>query len=230
MLRTAIYVFAALTLVAASALAAEITDVNNTFRFTVPEGWTQEPPPMPALTVVVVSPRRPETGGNCNVVAGQDEATKSMSQSEVEAQAAAQINEEFWKGGISAVRGVKSTTIEKWGDKTQRGRKVFYMKATTDFAIGDVAFIVTQVIDLHPLPGRTYVVTCTARAEGFAREESDFESIMASFEPTPEMTVAAVRDRTPVTSVIGRSQAMARNAATLAADSVNAGAARAGVR
>lgn len=231
MLRTLSCALATVILAATFALAGEITDVDNTFRFTVPEGWTKEAPPIPTLALVVVSPRRPETGGNCNVVAAPDETTKSMSQSELESLVSGQINEKFWKDAIGGVEGAKSTTIDKWGDKTQRGRKVFYVKATSDYVIAGHALTVTQVMDLHAIPGRTYAVTCTALADGFAREASDFESIMASFEPTPELTVAAVRGRAPSSiASAGRGPVIAHAAAKVASEALEAGFERARAR
>lgn len=87
MLRLATYALGLLALAQASALAGEITDPKHTFRLTVPKGWTTEPSPSPAIDVVVASPRKAETDGSCNVVAGQDGSTASMSQSDLDAHA-----------------------------------------------------------------------------------------------------------------------------------------------
>jgi len=91
------------------------------------------------------------------------------------------------------VKQIKSTTIDNWGERTQRGRKVFFVKATSEVEVPGVSLVVTQLLDLHPTPGTVFAVTCTALAAGFAREEKDFETVMTSFEPLPDMTVAAFR-------------------------------------
>jgi hypothetical protein len=213
---------AAAFVLAATALAGEVTDPSNTFRMTTPDGWTSDTPPTPAVAVVVISPRRNETGGNCNVVSAADESTKKLSQAEVEAMFDGKINGDFWKASLGMARGIKSTTIEKWGDKTQRGRKVFYMRSTSDFVVGDRALTVTQLADFHVVPGRIYIVTCTAAAQSIAREETDFAAIMESFEPVPDILVSSLRPRRPMPFA-----ANVRPAAFAAQEALNVGAWRA---
>lgn len=213
---------AAFILVATTAAAGDFTDPNNTFRLTTPDGWTTETPPIQTVAVVVISPRRAETGGNCNVVTAADESTKKLSQSEVEALFAGRINGEFWKSSLAMAPGFKSTTIEKWGDKTQRGRKLFYMRSTSDIAVGDRALTVTQLADFHVVPGRFYIVTCTAIAQAIAREETDFAAILASFEPIADILVSSLRPRGPMPFA-----ANVRPAAFAASEALNVGAWRA---
>jgi hypothetical protein len=191
------FAIAILTLTATAVTAGEYTDVNSTFRLTKPDDWAAAAPPIDGIAVVITSPRRADTGGNCNVAVVPVEATKSMTQAEIEASMSAEFTQEGWKEGIKTVRGFKSTNVEKFGDRMQRGRKVFFVKATSDFVIGTEALSVTQLQDFHPIPGRLYVVTCTARAAGFETEAAHFDMIMTSFEPIPHMTVSADRGTVP---------------------------------
>lgn len=227
MLRITACAIAVFTLTGTAALAGEFTDANNTFRLTKPDSWTTETPPIDGLAVVIVSPRRVETGANCNVVVVPVEATKSMTQTEIEAEISGQFTEEAWMSGIKSVKGFKSTKVEKLGERAQHGRKVFFVKATSEFSIGSETIAVTQLQDFHAIPGRAYVVTCTARATGFEIEASDFEMIMTSFEPIPYMTVAAGRTSAPA-SVANPSRApmVLRAATNASAVSFEAGAVR----
>lgn len=179
--------------ITSSTQAGEFSDRNNTFRLTAPDGWATEPPSIPTLSLAIASPRKPETGGNCNVVVAPVDATRSISQTEAEAQFFAQLKESDWKTAVAAIRGHKSSTIETWEERTHRGRKALHIKSTSTFGIDGDELTITQVQDFHPIPGRLYAVTCTALAAGFEQEANDFAAIMASFEPLPDMTVGAVR-------------------------------------
>ena len=197
MFRTIAGAVAALALVT-SAHAREMTDANNQFKVTVPDTWTSETPPVPAISLIVVSPRKPETGGNCNVVVAAN-PMKGMTQAEIDQQLSSAINADFWKAMISQTKIFKTVNIDDWGTREQRGRKVYYVKATSQVEAGGNAFSITQLMDLYPMPGTTAGITCTARTEGLELEAADFASIMGSFEPRPDMTVAAFRlPRVPV--------------------------------
>jgi hypothetical protein len=198
MVRVIICMFAALLLAGLPAQAGDFTDKNNTFRLTVPEGWTVQTPP-PQLAVVVTSPRVADTGGNCNALTGAEEGTRTMSQAEVEADVGKHITPEFWKTSIMANKMFKSTTVEASGDKVQRGRKVFFVKTRSDVELNGVAFKVVQLANLHVIPGRFYLSTCTVEAVALDQESADFETVLTSFEPIPEATVASLSNRAPVT-------------------------------
>jgi hypothetical protein len=231
MFRIVACAMAALALTATAATAAEYTDANNTFRLKMPDDWTTERPPIETVAVVIVSPRRVETGGNCNVVLAPVEATKSMSQAEIEADLSGQFNEEYWKAEFRGAGGFKSTTIEKHGERMQHGRKVFFVKATSEFVAGDITLFITQLVDYHAIPGRVYAVSCTVRQTGFEREVADFEMIMTSFEPIPYMTVAAGRTSAP-SRVAGpsRAPAIVQAVTKTSSDALEVGAARSAVR
>lgn len=231
MFRTTACAIAALALTGTAAMGGEYTDANSTFRFTKPDSWTTETPPIDRVAVVVVSPRRVETGGNCNIVVVPVEETKSKTQAEIEAELSGQFNEEAWTAGLKSVKGFKSTKIETLGDRTQHGRKVFYVKATSEFVVGNATIAVTQLQDFHAIPGRVYVVTCTARATAFETEATDFEMIMTSFEPIPYMTVAAGRTSAPSSIARpSRAPAVIQAVAEASSYSLEAGATRSGMR
>lgn len=227
MLRTTICAVAAMAL-AVTATAGEYADVNGTFRVTVPDDWTTHTAPVAGIALVTASPRLKETGGNCNFAVLEIEQTKSMTQAQVESEFATTFTEEAWKAEISQIKGLKSTTVEDLGNKTQRGRKVFFVTATSEFVIGATTLAVKQLQDFHPIPGRVYVVTCTALSAGYEQEAANFAGIMTSFEPIPYMTVSANHTLAP--SLPGQGVAMTRTAAKAAAVSVEAGALRSRAR
>lgn len=191
-------------ILATSSFAGEVTDKEGTYRLTAPEGWTSVEAPFQGISLVIISPRRDQTGGNCNIIVIPTPATRSMSQAEVEAEFGAQLNEQFWRESIDQ-EGLKLISLDQWGDKKQRGRKVFFAKVTTEAAPEGVARLFKQEQNLHVIPGRAYAVTCTAYAEGHTAEVADFDSILASFEPLLDMTVAAQPAPAP-SAITARSQ------------------------
>lgn len=181
MFRIAACALAAMAVAATASHAADLSDAANTFRVTVPDGWVAEPPAI-QVSLAVTSPRKPETGGNCTIVTGSDKTSKATSQAEFDDFLATQVNEPFWRTVASSINGVRSGTVEA-GGKTRRGRMVFFAKLTTTIATSDGTLSLTQLMDVQGIPGRLYVVTCTALTKGFDREAADFEAIMTSFEP-----------------------------------------------
>lgn len=191
MLRALVIVLSALALSQMTSSAREIVDANNSFRVTVPDDWGQMASASSSVALVVVSPRAAQTGGNCNVSVTADASSKGKTQAEIDANASAEVNEQFWLAVLGATRLFKSTTIDSSGERIHRGRKVFQVKATSEMA--NVPAKITQVLNMHPLPGQIFVASCTALAEKFAIEEADFDAILASFDPSAELTVSLPR-------------------------------------
>lgn len=190
MLRTTACVLATLAVAATIASAAELSDAANTFRLRAPDGWTAEPPSI-QLSLAVTSPRKPATGGNCTIVTGSDES-QSMSQAEFDDFLATQVNEGFWRTVAFSIAGVRSGTVEG-GGKSRRGRMVYFAKLTSTVATSDGTLSLTQLMEVQGIPGRLYVVTCTALTTGFDRDAADFEAIMTSFEPVPSASAPPAR-------------------------------------
>lgn len=188
MLRTIVVMLSVFVLAQTPALAREIADADNAFRVTVPDNWSQIPSPSSAVALVVASPRVAETGGNCNVALTLDATSRGKTQAEVDAEASTQINDQFWLAVLGSTRLFKSTTIDSSGDRMQRGRKVFTVKATSELASAPAK--ITQLLNMHPMPGQVFVTSCTARTEKFALEEADFDAILSSFDPSAELTVS----------------------------------------
>jgi hypothetical protein len=199
MLRALACALAMLALMETAAVAEEVSDANNTFRLTIPDGWTKVPPPFAGVALIVASPRIEETGGSCNVIIAEVEETRSMTQAEAEALAIAAFTEEAWKAEIASIRFVKSVTIEQSGVKEHRGRKAFFVRAIVDFDLNGTVVSFKNLQDFHVIPGRMYAVTCASLAAAYDQEAADLETIMASFEPIPSMTVAGTRARAPST-------------------------------
>ena len=180
--------FAACALTATT-MAGELSDTDRRFRLTAPDGWITQPTPGEPIALVIASPRIAETRGNCNVFAAKNELA-GKSQAEVDKYASDMVNNEaFWKAALGSVPVFKSTTIDKFGARDADGRKVFFVKATSRAESGGTALMVTQLQDMHPTPGMTFAVTCTALTDKFEREETDFASIMTSFKPSMGLMV-----------------------------------------
>jgi hypothetical protein len=189
MLRSSVFAVVAVAL-AVPAVAREFSDTDRRFRLVAPDGWTTEGPAPQPIALVIASPRKPETRGNCNVAVNPS-GMSGKSQAQVNDEADAALNNEaFWKATLASVAFFKSSTIEKWGAREHEGRKIFFVKATSQAEASGQAFTITQVMDLHPTPDTLFGVTCTSLAAGFDREAADFDAIMTSFEPSPGLTVA----------------------------------------
>lgn len=170
--------------------AGEFSDSERRFRLTAPDGWVQEASPDKIIGLVITSPRNATTGGNCLVGALSNELG-GRSQAEVNELADGAVNNEaFWKSVMASVSFYKSSTIEKWGARDQDGRKIFFAKATSTADMSGVSLTLTQLQDLHPVPGTTFNVTCSVLAPMFDAEAKDFEAIMASFRPSLGLTVS----------------------------------------
>lgn len=179
-------------LAALPATAGNFTDDTNRFKLSAPDGWVTEPSPDPIVAIILASPRKADTRGNCNVAVSANQMV-GKTQAEVDNELSGMVNEQFWRVLLGQVKFFKKTTIDKTGDKDQGGRKVFFVQSTSDVEVPGSAFTVTQLVNLHVLPGQTFFVTCSALAASFATESPDFDTILASFEPRPDMTVAATR-------------------------------------
>jgi hypothetical protein len=174
----------------ANAVAGEFSDAGRRFTLSAPDGWAQQPSPGEPIALVIASPRAGETRGNCNVFAGKN-GLDGKSQAEVDKYANDMVNNEaFWKEALGSVKIFKSTTIEKFGARDAGGRQVFFVRATSNADLNGTALTITQLQDMHPTPGMTYAVTCTALAGAIGREEADFASIMNSFKPSLGLTVS----------------------------------------
>lgn len=195
MLRPALSLIVAVVL-ATPAIAGEYVDTDNTFRFTMPDGWTQQPVAIPQLKVTVVSPRVEETGGNCNVVVTPNENLKTARQAELDEAAASIFNDDFWRSVLQAAQ-FENIKIEKSGARDQGGRKVFFVRATSVGKVAGNDLHVAQWQDAHLVPGALYVVTCTSLAEAISREKADFTTLMTSFEPILSTPTAALRTSSP---------------------------------
>ena len=179
--------------VLSTATAGEFTDAERRFRLSAPDGWVTERSPGEPIALVISSPRKPETRGNCNVFAGKNELA-GKSQAEVDQMSSELVNNEaFWKGALGSVPIFKSTKIDKFGVRDADGRKVFFVKATSRAESNGVSLNVTQLQDMHPTPGMTYAITCTVMAEKFDREEEDFTAILESFAPSAGAMVSWMR-------------------------------------
>jgi hypothetical protein len=63
---------------------------------------------------------------------------------------------------------------------------VFYAKITSTVVGRDGKLSLTQRMEVQGIPGRLYVVTCSALSKGYDREAADFDAILESFEPIPQ--------------------------------------------
>ena len=194
--------------------AAELSDTGRRFVLTTPDGWTNEATPGEPVALVIASPRVAETRGNCNVVVTPN-SLGGRSQSEVDKIADEAVNNEaFWKSVMATVTMFKSSKVETFGARDQNGRKVFFAKVTSDAVVGNVSATVTQVQDMHPTPGTTFGLTCTALAQTFALETADFDAIRYSFKPDLGLTVAWNRAPVYPAAVRGATARFTRDAFT----------------
>lgn len=195
MLRMTTVTFALLsTIVAAGGALAgsDYSDPTNNFRLTVPDGWTPAMPPSPVIKFVMRSPRFSDTKGNCNVIYHQMEETKGLSQSDIDDQLSATVDDEFWKSGLKTGRYIDDATVVTSGVKMRNGHKAFFVVANLNATVPDVGAIKAKNQQmLQARPGEIFLVTCTASDTGYATEESDFNIVFDSFAPLSDTPVAS---------------------------------------
>lgn len=193
MLRSFLSLFAIAAL-STSAAADEYSDTAKTYRFDMPDGWqtTLEP----EVNLMILSPRNEQTGGNCNLIINDSEETKALTQAELDAVGAVTFTEPFWRSALEGA-GLRNIKVEKVGARKQKSRNVFFVRQTSDVTVNNADITITQLQDVHLIPGRAFVLTCTALAAEVAQEEANFATIMTSFEPTAEVPTAMLRPPAP---------------------------------
>ena len=193
MLRSVLTSVVALSLAGAlAAQAAEKREVENLFRVQVPAGWQDQTAPVPAMKMLVTSPRVKETGGNCNVISIEMPELQGADQATLDAAGAQVFTSEFWQKEFSDAN-MQNAKIEKSGARTQHGRQVFFVRASSDLTSQGTTVNVTQLQDVQLVSGLMFMVTCGARTAGVAREEGDFSTIMTSFEPIASTPTAMMQ-------------------------------------
>lgn len=161
-------------------------DTENKFELTLPDaGWTTEKGGDSETKVVMNSPRKDQTGGNCRVLAGADATTAKSSQADVDKMLKSEINEGFWKSVFAGGAGGMPYTIEKWGTEQRPAHTVYFAVALLDVEAEDKSIVKVKAKQiLLWVPGRFNWVNCSARADSWATEEQPFEAIFSSFRPT----------------------------------------------
>ena len=186
----------ALGSLAAQAASTRYNDPNGRFNVAVPEGWEARGLTRAPLALAMISPRSAELGGVCLVLASQVPEMKSVPQAEIDAEFSKLVTPEFWKSAFQGA-GIKDIAVEASGARDQNGRKIYYavVSATFDGKQGAVRTKGKQ--EMHVIPGSIQFVMCTAKAEGYATLELEFESVFASYEPKTGEFVASAPQSTP---------------------------------
>ena len=161
-------------------------DAENKFEFALPDGgWTTEKGADADTKVVMNSPRKDQTGGNCRVLAGLDATTAKSTQADIDKMLKAEITEAFWKNVFEGGAGGKPFTLEKWGTEQRASQTVYFAVAQLSVEAEDKSIVqVKSKQILFWVPGRFNWINCSARADSWASEEQSFETIFSSFRPT----------------------------------------------
>jgi hypothetical protein len=178
--------------VAAAAMSSAVlagpayVDAENKFELALPDtGWTTEKGADTDTKVVMNSPRKDQTGGNCRVLAGADTSTLKSTQADVDKMLKTEINEAFWKSVFAGGANGKPYTIEKWGTEQRAAHIVYFAIAQLSVEAEDKSIVQVRAKQiLLWVPGRFNWVNCSARADGWSAEEQAFEAIFSSFRPT----------------------------------------------
>jgi len=187
MFKRVVVIAASAAAVASAALAGPTyVDTENKFEFTFPDaGWTTEKGADADTKVVMNSPRKDQTGGNCRVLAGVDATTAKSTQADVDKMLKTEITEAFWKTVFEGGAGGKPFSVEKWGTEQRAAQTVYFALAQLSVEAEDKSIVqVKSKQILVWVPGRFNWVNCSARADMWASEEQSFEAIFSSFRPT----------------------------------------------
>jgi hypothetical protein len=184
--RFAVMAVAAAVMSSAALAGPAYVDAENKFELTLPDaGWTTQKGGDTDTKVVMDSPRKDQTGGNCRVLAGVDATTAKSSQADVDKMLKSEVNENFWKTVFAGGANGKPSTIEKWGTEQRAAHTVHFAIAQLDVEAEDKTIVRVKAKQiLLWIPGRFNWVNCSARADSWAAEEQAFEAIFASFRPT----------------------------------------------
>jgi hypothetical protein len=184
--RCAVLAVAAAALSSAALAGPAYVDAENKFELTLPDaGWTTEKGGDTDTKVIMNSPRKDQTGGNCRVLAGADATTTKSTQADVDKMLKTEINEAFWKSVFAGGADGKPYTIEKWGTEQRAAQIVYFAIAQLDVEAEDKSIVKVRAKQiLIWVPGRFNWLNCSARADNWTIEEQAFEAIFASFRPT----------------------------------------------
>jgi len=174
------------------AAAEEYTDAAAHFRLTIPEGWEKSINPEQEIALLVISPRAEETLGFCMIQSSPLPGTDTLTQEEIDESLAGHFDKPFWEGALKEA-GMKDAAIETTGEEKQNRRNTYF--AVASYADGDRR-IKLKVVS-HFVPGRAQSLYCVAYAEGYAREDADFETVFDSFTPLDGGLVAGRNPRSP---------------------------------
>ena len=194
MLRLTAMFVAFVSLVAATS-AKNFDDGDGRFTVAVPDGWQAQAPKSPSgqLALLMVGAEGKSYTGICIVTVGATPETKSMSQADIDAALAAELNEDFWKNGMKAGAGSGVTfDVETAGSREGAHRRVHYAVITAEGKAKDGTLKKTKgKFEIHALPGSMHGIICMTGAEMYDLASVDFEAIFLSYEPKAGLVAEA---------------------------------------
>lgn len=154
------------------------------FEISTPEGWAEAPPLLArpdTVRVVFAGPNRSQTGAQCHVTVMDAPGIAKLSQ--------AQINSAVGQGIMDStllneVRGmdpqarIVASRIVKLQELTARQTEI--SAVIPGSMIGGTALPARQLDLALSVPGRTYIVVCTAMEKSFETLSPTFEKIQRS--------------------------------------------------
>jgi hypothetical protein len=187
-----------------SGAAETVRDTDHNFRVSVPAGWESTKNPSDEIRIVMGSPNRKQTGGNCNVVTAAHPQSKTMSPAQIETELD-QLNDAAWASMFKAIIFFDNVVVEKSGSEQMNGRKAYYAVVTLDAVSPGAPLRAIKLKQYwHVIPGEMFIVTCSATQDGYAQEEDSFKTVFDSFAPLNDAVAAAAPKGVPSLTLYAR--------------------------
>ena len=191
---TALWTAAAFALAFTSGAQAETySDPDANFQLTVPDGWKTEKVNNEIIKLVMGGAASDKDIGICIVATQKHPELTQQTQAEINAQMGPLVDEKFWQFAFSMAPGLDNTKIISTKTDVRKGRNVYSAVLSftmTDKPSGKTMDATGREIMLV-IPGQFYFVTCMTATVSYPVMESSFDTVLNSFEPVTDATVAS---------------------------------------
>jgi hypothetical protein len=202
---------AALAAVFAAAVAAPLyaasayVDPEGRFAIGVPDEWIGGKPTDNRVAALLAKRTETELFAVCVVVLTDTPGTKSMTQADINREAATKLGDDFWlqvykaQGAQDVVVSSSSVRDTSGGRKVQTVSAEFSMKQ----ANGELMRFKSRE-ELHAQPGRIHDIGCLSPTAKFDSVKDDIEAVLLSYDPQGGLTVQGPATEPSVVTLYAR--------------------------
>lgn len=175
---------AGFALAAPFAAAADYRDPHGRFSVSVPEDWMADAPETASpIALLMLGVKGKELIGICLVLIQDTPETRGLTQADIDAAMAQEINEAFWRGAIQSAGGY-DVAIDSFGARDGGGHQVHQVVVSYSIKTKDGVGRTKGKNEVHMMPGRMHMVGCTTEDARYDAASADFDSILYSYDPS----------------------------------------------